>query len=97
MKTYVIADISIINQEAYEGYKKLTPDTISAFGGKFIVRGSKATTLEGPWSPERIVVLEFPSRERAEAWYSSEMYAPVKKIRQAASTGSIIMIDGVDM
>jgi uncharacterized protein (DUF1330 family) len=35
-----------------------------------------------------VVVLEFPSREDALAWYHSPEYAEIKKLRFAATRGS---------
>lgn len=94
MSAYVIVEVSIHDHEAYEGYKKLTPASIAAFDGKFVVRGAQSESLEGDWHPERIVVLEFPSVERAKEWWASEQYAPAKQIRQANATTKMIVIEG---
>jgi uncharacterized protein (DUF1330 family) len=95
MPAYIIVEVYIDNPEAYEEYKKLTPATIAAYDGKFIVRGAKTESLEGDWNPERIVVLEFPSVERAKEWWASETYAPAKKIRQANARTKMIVVEGV--
>ena len=49
MPAYVIVDVKINNTEMYEEYKKLTPASIAAYQGKFIVRGGATETLEGDW------------------------------------------------
>jgi uncharacterized protein (DUF1330 family) len=95
MAGYVIADVDVHDPEAYEEYRKLVPATLEPFGGRFVVRGGKAETLEGSWVPNRIVVLEFPSVERARAWYESEEYRAAKAIRQRHSTGSLLLVEGV--
>lgn len=82
MAAYIIVDVTISDTVAYEEYKKLTPASIAAYDGKFIVRGAQTQTLEGDWEPQRIVVLEFPSVERAKEWWNSSEYAPAKSIRQ---------------
>lgn len=79
-----------------EEYRKLTPATIAAFDGKFLVRGGKTVTLEGGWDPERIVVLEFPSAQRAREWWDSEMYSVPKAMRQRAGKTKMIIVEGVD-
>lgn len=94
MKAYVIIDVSITNSARYEDYKKLTPGSLVPYEGKFIVRGGRAETLEGTWQPGRIVVLEFPSLEKAKAWWSSEGYAPAKALRQSASVTQMIVVEG---
>ncbi len=96
MKVFVIADVTIIDAAAYEAYKKLTPGTLKPFDGKFVVRGGATTILEGDWQPGRIVMLEFPSLEKAKAWWSSDIYAPAKAIRQSASKASMIVVEGFE-
>ena len=70
------------------------PETVAAYGGKYLVRGVSGEVLEGLWQPKRLVVLEFESMERAKAWYDSPEYADLKKIRQNASIGNLIFADG---
>lgn len=96
MKAYIIVDVSVTNPEVYEEYKKLTPGSLKPFGGRFIVRGGPVKTLEGSWNSGRIVVLEFPSYEQAEAWWSSKEYAPAKALRQSSSTTNMILINGFE-
>ncbi len=95
MPAYIIVDVNVTNPQRYEDYKKLTPGSLIPFDGKFIVRGGAAETLEGDWHPGRIVVLQFPSMEKAKAWWSSDGYAPAKALRQATSITRMIMVDGV--
>ena len=95
MAAYVIVEVSIEDPEEYEAYKKLTPAAVSAFDGKFIVRGGETISLEGDWQPERIVVLEFPSIARAHEWWSSELYTTAKVIRQRSAKTKMIIVQGV--
>jgi len=95
MPAYVIVEVSIHDSEAYEEYKKLTPAAIAAYNGRFAVRGGATTTLEGEWSPERIVVLEFPSVEQANIWWNSEIYSKAKVIRQRAAKTKMIIVEGI--
>jgi uncharacterized protein (DUF1330 family) len=95
MPAYVIVDVTIHDFKEYEEYKKLTPEAIAAYDGKFIVRGGQTTTLEGNWNPGRIVVLEFPNRERAKEWWNSEIYTKAKIIRQRSASTKMIIVDGI--
>jgi uncharacterized protein (DUF1330 family) len=61
MKSYIIVDVSITDPIRYEDYKKLTPDSLKPFDGKFVVRTGNTEVLEGDWEPGRIVIIEFPS------------------------------------
>ena len=95
MPAYVIVEVSIQIPTEYEEYKKLTPAAIAAFDGRFVVRGGQTKTLEGDWKPERIVVLEFPTIERANEWWNSDLYNKAKEIRQRASTTKMIIVEGL--
>lgn len=94
MPAYIIVDITIHDTQTYEDYKKLTPASLLPFDGKFIVRGGKTETLEGSWNPQRIVVLEFPTVEKAKAWWNSDTYAEAKAIRQRAATTQLLVVEG---
>jgi len=96
MSAYVIVEVTIHDQKEYEKYKKLTPASITAYGGKFVVRGAQTECLEGNWNPERIVVLEFPTVERAKEWYNSKEYTTAKKIRHANATSKMIVVEGFE-
>ena len=96
MPAYIIIEVSIHNPTEYEDYKKLTSPSLKPFDGKFIVRGGKAETLEGDWNPERIVVLEFPTIEKAKAWWNSEGYAPAKALRLRTSKTKMIVVPGFE-
>jgi uncharacterized protein (DUF1330 family) len=95
MAAYVIAHVRVEEPELYEDYRSQVLATIEAHGGRFLVRGGKAELLEGTRDPGRVVVLEFPSYEDAKAWYESDEYRPLIEIRQSASTGDLILADGV--
>jgi uncharacterized protein (DUF1330 family) len=95
-KAYLIGQITITNPEAYALYASQVPETIAAFGGKYLVRGGHATQLEGQPQGERNVVIEFPSRERAEAWYGSDAYQAIIQYRTDNSTGALALVDSYD-
>src|ERR1044072_5294841 len=94
MPAYVIVEVTIHNPEEYKDYMKLTPASIAAYDGKFVVRGAKTESLEGDWNPQRIVVLEFPSVRRAKEWWNSNEYAIAKTIRQRTAKTKMLVVDG---
>jgi uncharacterized protein (DUF1330 family) len=94
MAAFVIVEVSIHDHIEYEEYKKLTPATVAAYDGKFVVRGGQTETLEGDWQPERIVILEFPTVERAKEWWNSELYSNAKVIRQRTAATKMIVVQG---
>jgi len=95
MAAYVIAQVEVTDPVEFEEYRRLVPATIHAYGGRYLVRGGDSEILEGTWQPKRLIVLEFPSRAQAKAWWSSQEYAPAKAIRQRAARTELLAIDGV--
>lgn len=92
---YVIAQIDVRDAAAYQDYVARVNATVEAFDGEFLVRGGKAQSFEGTPPGDRNVVIRFPSYEAAQAWYNSDAYAPVKSMRQAASTSVQTIVEGV--
>ena len=95
MTAYVIVEIVVKNPEGYKEYKKLAPLPIAAYGGKYIARGGMAENLEGDWQPNRIVILEFESIEKAKQWLDSEEYREAKGLRHKHATSKMIVVEGV--
>lgn len=94
MTAYVFGEIEVTDPATYEEYRKQVAPVVTQYGGKFIVRGGKLETLEGGWAPKRFVALEFPSLEQARKWYRSPEYAPLIELRQKASRGKLILVEG---
>ena len=94
MPAYLIARIHVTDPVRYQDYTKLTPAAIAKYGGRFIVRGGAVTALEGPPENDRVVVIEFPSLERARTFWSSPEYGEAKAKRAGAATGQFLLVDG---
>jgi uncharacterized protein (DUF1330 family) len=95
MAAYVLVQVDVKDPVRYENYKKMVPPSLEKFGGRFLVRGGKTHTMEGDWSPRRLVVVEFPSVEQAKAWWASSEYAEAKALRQATSDSQLLIAEGV--
>ncbi len=95
MAAYVIVDIKVTDPVGYEEYKKLAPPVVAAYGGKYLARGGKMETLEGDWSPNRLVILEFESAERAKEWLNSPEYRVARQLRHQTTQTNMVVIEGV--
>src|SRR5688572_6485580 len=95
MPAFVVVELEVFDKEKYEIYKQMVPGTLEPYGGRFIVRGGKVETLEGDWLPERFVILEFPSMEKAKAWSDSPEYAPARAVRHQTARSRMIAIEGL--
>ena len=94
MAAYVIGEIEVTDPATYADYGKQVLATIQKYGGRFVVRGGAVDPLEGGWTPKRIVVLEFPTMAKAREWYDSKEYGPLITLRQKASRGKLIAVEG---
>jgi uncharacterized protein (DUF1330 family) len=91
---YMIVEVETTDEALMAEYRKHTPGLVAKFGGKFIVRGGATKTLEGGWSPPRLVVLEFPDMAAVERFYHSPEYKPVLEMRLRAGKSKAILADG---
>jgi uncharacterized protein (DUF1330 family) len=95
MPAYVVVNVDVKDPVRYEEYKQMVPPSLKAYGGRFIVRGGGVHVREGNWAPKRLVILEFPSLERAQAWYDSPEYAAAKALRQATASADLLIVEGL--
>lgn len=94
MPAYMIVEVETTDETLMTEYRKHTPGLIAKFGGKFIVRGGKTTTLEGGWMPPRVVMIEFPDMAALERFYHSPEYKPVLAMRLKAGKSRAIAVEG---
>ncbi|HEX7054868.1 MAG TPA: DUF1330 domain-containing protein [Burkholderiales bacterium] len=93
MAAYVIGEIEVTDPATYDEYRRQVLPTVQKYGGRFLARGGRAQALEGAAAAKRVVVLEFPSYERALEWYRSGDYAPLAALRQKASQGRLLLVE----
>lgn len=94
MTAYVVVDINVTDPAGYEEYKKLAPPAVALYGGKYLARGGRTETLEGGWSPSRLVILQFDSVEQAKAWLNSPEYREARELRHKTATTNMVVIEG---
>lgn len=94
MTAYVIAQLTITDPEGFEAYRAAVPPVIAAHGGRFLVRGGEAASLEGELGRSRVIVLEFPDKAAAEAFYTSAEYQAILPLRLNTATGSVVVVEG---
>ncbi len=94
MSAYIIADITIHDPERYNEYASLSPKFVEKHQGKYIVRGGEVDVIEGNWQPQRLVVVEFPSKEHAQAFLHDPDYQAAAALRHAATTSNLLVVEG---
>ena len=94
MAHYIIAQIDIQDREKYAQYEAGFMDVFTSYKGKLLSVDENVSLLEGQWPATRTVLIEFPSKEEALAWYESEEYQSLAKHRFAASSADIVIVSG---
>lgn len=94
MKGYLVLDLSIKDLEGFMGYAQRIPEFIAKHGGRYIVQGVVPEPMEGQWAPERLVILEFPSQEKAREFLSDPEAQPLFALRHKTTNSKLILAEG---
>jgi len=94
MKGYLVLDLSITDVDGFMEYAKKIPTFIEKHGGRYLVQGVVPELMEGDWEPERLVVLEFPSPEKAKEFLADPEAQPLFSIRHNTTTSKLILAEG---
>ncbi len=95
MAAYVLVDNEITDQSQFDEYIQRIPQVVEAHGGRYLVRGGAAQIVEGAWTPHRVVVIEFDSLDRANAFVNSTEYQELSVIRTRSTVTSTVIVDGL--
>ena len=96
MTTYLIVDTQLTQPELYETYKVQAKPIVEKFGGEYLARGGELTLKETDlWQPQRIVLIRFPTRAQAHAFYESKEYQAVLPISKSAAKRTVFFVEGM--
>ena len=96
MAAYVVSEVEILDEAQANIYRPLASASIERYGGRYIVPGASPQLIEGERNPmRRLVIVEFPSMQRAHEWYRSPEYAEALRVRAGALTRTLTFVEGV--
>ncbi len=91
---YLVANYTVSDQAGYRQYRKASRPLVAKYKGRTVIYDPSVQTLEG--SPQQVIdVVEFPSVADAEQYYRSKEYAPIKKLRMAATKGWVLLASSI--
>ena len=97
MKHYALAELDITDPSWIAAYVEETTALVERHGGRYLARTSNFERVEGERpTPQIYLLIEWPSREAAIAFYESEEYRPHRESRRAGSSGEFLLIAGED-
>ena len=97
MSVYIIARFKIHDRSEYDRYSAGFAEVFRKFDGKMLSVDEDPTLLAGEWDDTRSVIIEFPSKESAMAWMTSDEYQAIAKHRNAGSTANSILVKGLEV
>ena len=80
------------DSDAFKPYAARVADVSKEFGCRYIARGGAVMPLAGSFVPDRAVLMEFPSADEVAAFYFSESYAPLLRIRLSATEPRFVLV-----
>jgi len=95
LSAYMIIEVQVLDPDAYAEYVARVPATVERYGGRYHVRGGRVTPIAGDWTPERVIIVEFPSLDHIRRWLESPEYAELAPIRERATRGRAIAVEGI--
>jgi uncharacterized protein (DUF1330 family) len=93
-RAYVVAEIEVTDPATFQKYGDETRTSIPAAGGRVIARGGRTFIINGA-PPKQIVLIEWDSLEKAQAFFGSEAYKQLVPIRDRSSNFRAFAIEGV--
>ncbi|WP_424927323.1 DUF1330 domain-containing protein [Amaricoccus tamworthensis] len=97
MSCYSILDVTPTSEDWIPDYVPVAIDRIAAHGGRYLARTTQHKQVEGEEREAALrIIIEWPSRENAEAFIADSAYAPHLKARTDGSTSHHYLIEGQD-
>jgi uncharacterized protein (DUF1330 family) len=91
-EAFAIGAHRMLDAEAFKPYVARVADVSKDFGCRYIARGGAVTPLAGSFAPDRAVLMEFPSADEVAAFYFSDAYAPLLRIRLSATEPRFVLV-----
>ena len=95
MSVYIIARFKIHDRSEYDKYSAGFLEVFEKFDGKMLSVDEDPMVLAGAWDDTRSVIIEFPSKESALAWLTSDDYQAIARHRNAGSTANSVLVEGL--
>jgi uncharacterized protein (DUF1330 family) len=92
----MIVDITVKNESLYSEYIAKVPNIIEKYGGRYLVRGGEITPITYNWNPQRVIIIEFDSKEQLQRCFSSQEYLEISPLREQSTVGKSIIVEGYE-
>ena len=94
MPVYMVIESRVKDPEKYREYLSQVPPIVAKYGGRYLARGGRITPMMGGWTPERMIIIEFPSEADIRQWLSSPEYGRIAPLREAGADMRSVLVEG---
>ena len=94
MTAYLVLDLRVNDLRDFLPYVDAIPAFIAKHGGRYASKGADPITMEGDWAPQRLVILEFPSKSAAKAFLADPEAQDLFARRHRSTTSRLVLVDG---
>ena len=96
MPSYMIIETKeVFDPQKYGEYIRQVSPMVEGFGGRYLARGGNIAHIIGDWHPNRMVIIEFPTRAQFDTWFYSPQYAAIKHLREEGAKTNAILVEGI--
>jgi uncharacterized protein (DUF1330 family) len=98
MRYYSVAELAVTDPRWVRDYVANVTPPVERYGGRYLARTTTVERVEGerPLKPV-FLIIEWPSKEVAEAFYDSAEYRPYRERRLAGADNEFVLVAGEDV
>ena len=98
MKYYALGQIDVTDPAWIREYVTQVTAIVQRRGGRYLARTQRTEMLEGEReAPGTLVLIAWPTREAALAFYDSDEYRPYREDRRRGARNEFMLIAGEDV
>ena len=97
MSCYFIVSVNTGENDRtlYDVYIERVKPIVEGFGGEYLVRTEQLQTLSPRWTPNRLIIIRFPNRERLDACFASDAYRAIQDLRIRSVNADAVIAEGL--
>ncbi|MBU1045251.1 MAG: DUF1330 domain-containing protein [Candidatus Omnitrophica bacterium] len=94
MSVYFLAEITeITDEKMYQEYIKKAKPIVGKFGGKYVLKSDKLIPVTGDWDLEKIILINFESKEKIQECFQSKEYKAIKHLRIDSTESRALIVE----
>lgn len=98
MRYYAVAELDVTDPSWVRDYVANVTGMVERHGGRYLARTGRVENVEGERTPPPVVlIIEWPSKEAADAFYESEEYRPYREARRQGARSELFLVAGEDI